>query len=112
LNDLGFAQRTAADAPGEFAVARNAVAIMPRTSELGGRAVRIAFASGIQSIEIGKTRTETLQLESPLLTALMSAGREKRRRVPLATIPMYVQQAVLAIEDQGFYSHPASIRSG
>ena len=32
--------------------------------------------------------------------------REKRRRVPLATIPMRMQQAVLAIEDQNFYLHP------
>ena len=49
----------------------------------------------------------TVQLDAPLLTALMtSGGREKRRSVPLATIPKYVQQAVLAIEDQGFYSHP------
>ena len=37
---------------------------------------------------------------------MTSEGREKRRRVPLATIPKYLQQAVLAIEDQSFYSHP------
>src|SRR5687768_3672457 len=30
LNDLGYAQRGAAEAPGEFAIGRNAVAIMPR----------------------------------------------------------------------------------
>jgi penicillin-binding protein 1B len=108
LNDLGYAQRAAADASGEFAVARNVVAIMPRTSDLGGRAVRISLSSGIQSIEIaGRGRADTLQLESPMLTALMtSSGREKRRRVPLAAIPTYVQHAVLAIEDQSFYSHP------
>ena len=108
LNDLGYAQRAAADAPGEFAVARNSIAIMPRTSDLGGRAVRVSFSSGIQGIDVaGRGRTETLQLDSPLLTALMSStGREKRRRVPLTTIPPYMQQAVLAVEDQGFYSHP------
>ena len=48
-----------------------------------------------------------MELDAPLLTALMTSGdREKRRSVPLATIPIYAQQAVLAIEDQGFYSHP------
>src|SRR5207244_8543289 len=40
------------------------------------------------------------------LTALMTGGREKRRRVPLARIPERMQQAVIAIEDQRFYSHP------
>src|SRR5690606_37838164 len=32
--------------------------------------------------------------------------REKRRHVPLEAIPLHVRQAVLAIEDQGFYAHP------
>ena len=32
LNDLGYAQRTAADAPGEFTVGRNAIALMPRAA--------------------------------------------------------------------------------
>ena len=35
-----------------------------------------------------------------------AASREKRRRVPLATIPARMQQAVLAIEDRRFYAHP------
>ena len=37
---------------------------------------------------------------------MTSGAREKRRHVPLATIPERMQQAVLAIEDQSFYSHP------
>ena len=43
LNDLGYAQRGAAEAPGEFAIGRNAVAIMPRSTEFGGRALRVTF---------------------------------------------------------------------
>ena len=111
LNDLGYAQRAAAEAPGEFAIGRNAIAIMPRSTDFGGGAIRVLFpprASTIQSIEVaGRGRRDTIQLDTPLLTALMtSRGREKRRSVPLSSIPTYVQQAVLAIEDQGFYSHP------
>ena len=111
LNDLSYAQRTAAQAPGEFAIARDAVAIMPHGADSGGRAIRVSFLSGvstIQSIEVaGRGRSDTIQLEPPLLTALMTGrGRETRRIVPLAFIPKYAQQAVLAIEDQGFYSHP------
>jgi penicillin-binding protein 1B len=48
----------------------------------------------------------TVTLDPPLVTALMSGSREKRRRVPLNTIPPRVQQAVLAIEDRRFYTHP------
>jgi penicillin-binding protein 1B len=123
LNDLGYAQRSRPDAPGEFTILRNAVAITPRTGELAGRTIRAVFPvppaarggappaaalRGIQSLEIvGRGATDVVRLDAPLLTALMtSGGREKRRSVPIATIPRYMQQAVLAIEDQGFYSHP------
>jgi penicillin-binding protein 1B len=108
LNDLGYTQRPQADAPGEFALQRAVLTIRPRASSLAGASVRVRFARAIQSIEVeGRGRTESLTLEPPLLTALMtSGGRAKRRTVPLPTIPAYMQQAVLAIEDQGFYSHP------
>ena len=33
-------------------------------------------------------------------------ARQKRRKVPIATIPQYMRQAVLAIEDRRFYEHP------
>jgi penicillin-binding protein 1B len=127
LNDLGYAQRSTPEEPGEFAVVRNAIAITPRGGRERGKVVRVAFpgvpaarrAGGprpapprrIQSLEVvsrGKgSKTNTVQLDSPVLTALMTTGgREKRRSVPLTSIPRHMQQAVLAIEDQGFYSHP------
>ena len=117
LNDLGYAERTAAQQPGEFAVASNTVTLVPRGGELAGKAVRLTFPKrapkstvvprGIQLIEAGKTRLDLVKLDPPLLTALMTSGaREKRRHVPLSTIPKRMQQAVLAIEDQSFYSHP------
>jgi penicillin-binding protein 1B len=123
LNDLGYAQRSSPDAPGEFTILRNAVAITPRTGELAGKTIRAVFPAppagrgaaprpaprrGIQNLEIvGRGPIDVVRLDAPLLTALMtSGGREKRRSVPIATIPRYMQQAVLAIEDQGFYSHP------
>jgi penicillin-binding protein 1B len=107
LNDLGYAQRDRADAPGEFTTERDGIAIMPRSSNLGDAVVRVSIGSSIRRIDVGRARRESIELDAPLLTALMSSGgREKSRNVPLATIPTYVQQAVLAIEDQGFYSHP------
>ena len=41
LNDLGYAQRAAAEAPGEFAIAHDAVAIMPRAADSDGLAIRV-----------------------------------------------------------------------
>jgi penicillin-binding protein 1B len=124
LNDLGYAQRARATQAGEFAVMRNAVAIRPRGGDRTGSTVQVAFpatpaarpAGGtatpapavVQQLEVtGSGRVDRVRLDAPLLTALMSAGlREKRRRVPLSAIPRHMQEAVLAIEDQQFYSHP------
>ncbi len=107
LNDLGYAQRTRSVAPGEFALERDAITVKPRSSDIGDAVVRVSFGSGIRRIEVGRNQRNSVQLDAPLLTALMSSGgREKSRNVPLSAIPMNVQQAVLAIEDQGFYSHP------
>ena len=122
LNDLGYTHRARAEQPGEFAIGRNAIAITPRGGDLRGKTVRVEFnapaptrraaatppvATGVRRLEVvGRGNADALQLDTPLLTALMTTAREKRRRVPLATIPKHVQQAVIATEDQRFYSHP------
>jgi penicillin-binding protein 1B len=122
LNDLGYTHRARVEGPGEFAIGRNAIAITPRDGDLRGKVVRVEFnppaavkrasatapvPTGIRALEVvGRGRADALRLDTPLLTALMTGGREKRRRVPLASIPKRMQQAVIAIEDQRFYSHP------
>ena len=122
LNDLGYTQRARPEQPAEFTVGRNAVAITPRSGKLRGKVVRVVFnppprvakgstaarlPSGIQMIEVvGRGAEEGLQLDAPLLTALMTGGRQKRRHVSLATIPKRMQQAVIAIEDRRYYEHP------
>ncbi|HEY3091881.1 MAG TPA: PBP1A family penicillin-binding protein [Vicinamibacterales bacterium] len=127
LNDLGYAQRTAVEAPGEFAIARNAVVITPRAGKFGGKTIRATFPApprvrrggrapapprGITALEVSAgaakpVRADAVTFDPPLLTALMTSGaREKRRRVELDAIPTRMQQAVLAIEDQSYYSHP------
>ena len=117
LNDLGYAERAMVQQPGEFAVAKNTVALIPRSGEFTGKTIRLTFPPvtakskviprGIQTIEVtGKGKVEAVSMDPPLLTALMTSGvREKRRHVPLSTIPKRMQQAVLSIEDQSFYSH-------
>jgi penicillin-binding protein 1B len=112
LNDLGYAHRPRVSAPGEFAIGRDAIALLPRTGSHEGRTLRILFAG---SAELGSVREivtvppaerlQRLTLEPPLITAL-GTSREKRRLVPLARIPKHMVQAVLAIEDHRFYEHP------
>lgn len=111
LNDLGYAQRLTAATPGEFAVVGDSVTIQPRGTSATGGVIRASFPPGeahLQRLEVaGRVVPDPIALHHPLLTELMTAeGREKRHRVPLASIPTFAQQAVLAVEDQGFYSHP------
>ena len=133
LNDLGYAQRPAVEHPGEFAIGRDALAIMPRSGDHPGEMVRLVFAplvprpapkagraerpdaldgrtggGALQAIEVvgRKHPLEAIALDTPLLTALISEGREKRRDVPLAAIAPRMVQAVVAIEDRRFYAHP------
>lgn len=123
LNDLGYTRRTAATRSGQFSVEPRAVVIAPR-GRLEGRRVRVSFdpvaaqrrartpgaedPGRIRDLVAGESGSvATIELDAPILTALMPNGaREKRRHVALATIPLHVRQAVLAIEDQRFYSHP------
>jgi penicillin-binding protein 1B len=114
LNDIGYAGRTQAEQPGEFSVDGTVVTIVPR--EPGEREtpqpVRVEFSKGAAPIvsriaparASARTRLDSLTLEPPLLAAL--APGERRRHVPLASIPRHVVQAVLAIEDRRFYDHP------
>ena len=112
LNDLGYAHRPRVTGPGEFAIGRGALAMIPRSGPLEGRTVRITFSGtpdagtvrGIATVPPAEPISR-LTLEAPLITAL-GAAREKRRIVPLARIPRHMVQAVLAIEDRRFYDHP------
>jgi penicillin-binding protein 1B len=116
LNDLGYAQRGHAERPGEFTVGRDTILVVPRDGDARGRLSRIHFVkrgkdkepSAIDYIETvsGGRKSDRLTLDTPLITALITSGREKRRDVPLAQIPGRVVQAVLAIEDRRFYEHP------
>ena len=116
LNELGYSQRAKAEQPGEFTIGRDAVALIPRDGDRKGRTVRVVFtgatktreANTVGKIEVvgSKEGADHLNLGAPVITALVSTGREKRRDVPLQQIPQRMVQAVLAIEDRRFYDHP------
>jgi penicillin-binding protein 1B len=121
LNDVGYTERARVEKPGEFSVEASAVTVLPRGGDHAGKAVRIAFppvrpvkgqpavtasAHRIDHILVAKRDVGRVVLDAPMLTALVTGAREKRRRVSLSAIPARMQQAVLAIEDHRFYGHP------
>ncbi len=114
LNELGYAQRPRAQMHGEFAIGRDALAVVPRAGDRRGQVLRLVYAAsktgtgGLINIEVPskKQSIESLAFDAPLITALVTGGREKRRDVPLAAIPPRMIQAVVAIEDRRFYDHP------
>jgi penicillin-binding protein 1B len=123
LNDVGYAQRARVERTGEFAIDRHDVVILSRSGDQAGKLVRVSFPEPvvpkkksakpppprpqrITRLEVAKRALDRVTLDAPLLTALMTGSREKRRRVALETIPARMQEAVLAIEDRRFYYHP------
>ena len=122
LNDLGYTEKARVERPGEFAIDRRSVVLLPRGGDQSNKPVRIAFADlavvktaqrtpqrppdRIFRIEANGRAVDSVTLDPPMLSGLVTGSRERRRRVPLAAIPQRMQQAVLAIEDRRFYMHP------
>ncbi|MCC7008326.1 MAG: PBP1A family penicillin-binding protein [Acidobacteria bacterium] len=110
LNDLGYAQRAKAAAPGEFEVAAASVVIAPLAPETtSSRLLRADFGRATSPVLsrlsiVGGRAVDRVTLDAPLIAAL--APGERRRYVPLASIPRHMIDAVLAIEDHRFYDHP------
>ena len=115
LNDLGYSHRERTEEPGQFTVGRNTLVLIPRDGDRKGEVVRVVFglrgkaaeAHGIERLELPATKktVERVRLDAPLITALITTARAKRRDVPLQVIPTKMVQAVLAIEDRRFYDH-------
>jgi penicillin-binding protein 1B len=110
LNDVGYASAPSITGPGEFQVDGATVLIAPR-AEAGTstHVVRVDYArptsTAIRRVAaVGGPAVDHVTLEAPLLAAL--APGERRRYVPLASIPRPMINAVLAIEDRRFYEHP------
>jgi penicillin-binding protein 1B len=129
LNDLGYAQRTMFERPGEFVIGSGDVTILPRGAEFKGQSVRVVFrrpappntkaparrpakpappppADRVLALEQGTRPAARVTLDAPVLTALINGEREKRRPVALSAIPGRMTDAVLAIEDRRYYQHP------
>lgn len=120
LNDLGYTERARVERAGEFTVGGGAVVILPRGGDHAATPVRVSFpaarpsaaptpataSSRIERLDANGRALDQVTLDAPMLSGLVTGTRERRRRVPLASIPARMQQAVLAIEDRRFFAHP------
>lgn len=113
LDELGYARSDQARRPGEYAVAPDALTLIPREGPQRGRIARLRFAAAgdgaghVHAIEMPPgRRAERLVLDAPHLSTLHGGDRRRRRTVPLAEIPRDVVRAVLAAEDHRFFAHP------
>ena len=115
LNDLGYSHRERPEEPGQFTVGRNTLLLIPRDGDHKSEMVRVVFGTrgktvephGIERLELPATKKneDRIRLDAPVITALITTSRSKRRDVPLQVIPTKMVQAVLAIEDRRFYDH-------
>jgi penicillin-binding protein 1B len=110
LNGLRYTHReTEPAAAGEFTVVEGGVLFWPRPVPGGAdEPLLVLFDEGkIQEIRGADGRMYAAQdLEPELITYLFDESREKRRRVRYEDLPEHLVQAVLAIEDRRFFSHP------
>ncbi len=110
LNGLRYEEKQeGAPAPGEFVVDAARVLFTPRdTKGAPQETIAAAFEKDkLKALEGQRTRGafKSVTLESQLITQL-SASREKRRRIRYEELPKTLIEAVLAIEDRRFFSHP------
>src|SRR4051794_40896732 len=92
LNDLGYAERVRVEKPGEFALERDAITLVPRDGDQRGIPVRVTFEPPrpapatppkvaplpqvirIIGLQAAGARADKITLDPPLLTALISTG--------------------------------------
>ena len=104
LQRAGFETPDKADlAEGTYEVASNKITIRPK----GGEAMRLDFArnSLIRIVKLPGGETPDAWLPAELVTNLFDESRQKRRIVEFAELPNVLVDALVASEDQRFFSH-------
>jgi penicillin-binding protein 1B len=111
LNGLKYEQKGDSPvAPGEFAAGEKSVSLFPRPEPDGAdEPITVLFdKERVRELRGGRSRKPlpSQTLEPELVTYLFDESREKRRLVRYEELPEHLLQAVLAIEDRRFFSHP------
>jgi penicillin-binding protein 1B len=111
LNGLKYDQKAEGPpGPGEFTLADKSLIFTPRTTDGGTEEpLQVVFEKDRLKEMRGlrtKKRHPSQTLEPELITYLFDDSREKRRLVRYDELPENLINAVLAIEDRRFFSHP------
>ncbi len=111
LNGLKYEEtKDAPSGPGQFSIGNKTVVLWPRAvPDAPQELVLVTFEKGairdMRPVK-GKKPFTSVPLEPELITYLFDETREKRRIVKYDELPQHLIEAVLAIEDRRFFSHP------
>lgn len=110
LNGLKYQKREGLLDAGQFSLSGSTLTLHPRPMEgAPDEAVVVTIDKGrikdMKGVESKKVQAQ-VPLEPELITYLFDETREKRRRISYDELPRHVVEAVLAIEDRRFFSHP------
>jgi penicillin-binding protein 1B len=111
LNGLKYEQKSGeVPAAGEFSRDGATLTLHPRPlDDTPDDAVTVVFEKErikeMRGVASKKVEAKVV-LEPELITYLFDETREKRRRISYDELPRHVVEAVLAIEDRRFFSHP------
>ncbi len=112
LGNLGYRRVPAAKEPGQFSVSSSRVELFSRGFEFWdgtepARLMRVSFGGDrVSALSDSHGSELTLaRLEPMVIGGIYPAHKEDRELVQLAQLPPYLADGLVAVEDQGFYSH-------
>jgi penicillin-binding protein 1B len=119
LEAAGYREtRSATPATGWYLRRRDGVAVHLRDfptpdGKAGGLVAEVRISGNqVRSLKADGRATASLTLEPPLLASFYGPELNERRPVTLDELPEYVTRAVLAAEDDNFYTHPGVSPTG
>jgi len=92
LNDLGYAQRPTVQAPGEFAIARNAVLLTPRAGAFSGKTIRATFPAPAPLSANEQSLIAWLRAAPTAIAAVRTATMDSERKSPPDKDPFAVSE--------------------
>ena len=101
---LGYREVDTVRGPGQFQMSGTRWVVFPPGEGAHVVAVRAGAVRDIKRQD-DDTTVPALDFPLPALSLLTNDGRERRSVVPLSDIPVHLQRAVVAIEDERFYRH-------
>ncbi len=111
LGELGYRPRADADRVGSYRFSESRVDIYQREFRFwdGLREAQIVSLElrdgGIESIKASGQETEIIRLEPRLFGSVSPLSHEDRALLTLDEVPQHLIDALIAVEDQQFYSH-------